>query len=160
MNQRLTSSRYHVPLIAGLGAMLCITALSSLGSIAPSSIWLMAPFGATMVILFGLPESPLAQPCNIFLGHLLTTAIGLSVAAIVGVTPWSMGLAVGLAVALMLLTNTTHPPAGANPLVVMLAGEHWDFLIMPVAAGAVLIVVFGVVYHRFISGHQYPKRWV
>lgn len=140
--------------------MLCITALSSLGSILQSSVWLMAPFGATMVILFGLPESPLAQPRNIIVGHLLTTAIGLSVAALVGVSPWSMGLAVGLAVGLMLLTNTTHPPAGANPLVVMLAGEHWDFLLMPAAAGAVLIVAFGVLYHRLVSGHRYPVRWL
>ncbi|MBH8580179.1 HPP family protein [Halomonas pacifica] len=120
----------------------------------------MAPFGATMVILFGLPDSPLAQPRNVIVGHLLTTAIGLSVATLMDITPWSMGLAVGLAVGLMLLTNTTHPPAGANPLVVMLAGEHWDFLLMPVAAGAVLIVAFGVIYHRLISGQPYPKRWL
>lgn len=160
MYKRLTTSRFSVPLIAGSGAMLCITALSSLGAIVESSIWLMAPFGATMVILFGLPESPLAQPRNIIMGHLLTTAIGLSVAALIGVSPWSMGLAVGLAVGLMLLTATTHPPAGANPLVVMLAGEQWDFLLMPVAAGAVLIVMFGVIYHRLISGHDYPKRWL
>lgn len=159
MYQRLTTSRFLVPLIAGLGAMLCITALSSLGSAVKSSVWLMAPFGATMVILFGLPESPLAQPRNIIVGHLLTTAIGLSVSALVGVTPWSLGLAVGLAVSLMLLTNTTHPPAGANPLVVMLAGEHWGFLLMPAAAGTVLIVAFGVAYHRLISGQDYPKRW-
>ncbi|MDX9688815.1 HPP family protein [Halopseudomonas formosensis] len=159
MYQRLITSRYFVTLLAGLGAMLCITVLSSLGSAVQSSVWLMAPFGATMVILFGLPESPLAQPRNIIVGHLLTTAIGLSIAALAGVSPWSMGVAVGLAVSLMLLTNTTHPPAGANPLVVMLAGEHWDFLIMPVAAGAILIVVFGVLYHRLISKQQYPKRW-
>jgi CBS-domain-containing membrane protein len=160
MYKRLTTSRYLVCLIAGLGAMLCIAALSSLSSAIQSSVWLMAPFGATMVILFGLPESPLAQPRNIIVGHLLTTAIGLSVAALVGVTPWSLGLAVGLAVGLMLLTDTTHPPAGANPLVVMLAGEGWDFLLMPAAAGAVLIVVFGVAYHRLISGQRYPKRWL
>lgn len=159
MYQRLITSRHFVPLLAGFGAMLCITALSSLGNAVQSSVWLMAPFGATMVILFGLPESPLAQPRNIIVGHLLTTAIGLSVATLVGVTPWTLGLAVGLAVSLMMLTNTIHPPAGANPLVVMLAGEHWDFLLMPVAAGAVLIVVFGVLYHRVISGKQYPKRW-
>ncbi len=71
-----------------------------------------------------------------------------------------MGLAVGLAVGLMLLTNTTHPPAGANPLVVMLAGEYWDFLLMPVATGAILIVAFGVIYHRLVSGKHYPQRWL
>lgn len=159
MLRRLTTSRHLAPLIAGLGAMLCITTLGSLSTATESSIWLMAPFGATMVILFGLPESPLAQPRNVIVGHLLTTAIGLSVATWMDITPWSMGLAVGLAVGLMLLTHTTHPPAGANPLVVMLAGEHWDFLLMPVAAGTILIVVFGVIYHRLVSGKPYPQRW-
>lgn len=160
MYHRLVTSRHFVPLLAGLGAMLCITVLSSLGNAVQSPVWLMAPFGATMVILFGMPESPLAQPRNIIVGHMLTTAIGLSVAALAGVSPWSMGLAVGLALSLMLVTNTTHPPAGANPLVVMLAGEHWDFLITPVATGAFLIVVFGVLYHRLITGQRYPKRWL
>ncbi|WP_205827870.1 HPP family protein [Microbulbifer harenosus] len=160
MPQFLSKSRYFLPLIAGAGAMLCITALSSLGDVTQPSVWLMAPFGATMVILFGLPESPLAQPRNIVIGHLLTTAIGLFVASTLGVTSWSLGLAVGLAVGSMLLTNTTHPPAGANPIVVMLAGEHWDFLLMPVATGAVLIVAFGVIYHRFVTGISYPKKWL
>lgn len=158
MYKRLADSNYLTPLLAGLGAMLCITTLSYLSNTTPSSIWLMAPFGATMVILFALPESPLAQPRNIILGHLLTTAIGLTVATLIGVSPWAMGLAVGLAVSLMMLTKTTHPPAGANPLVVMLAGENWDFLFMPAGAGAILIVFFGLVYHRFISQQNYPNR--
>lgn len=160
MYQRLSSSRYFVSFLAGFGAMLCITALASLGIVIQSSVWLMAPFGATMVILFGLPESPLAQPRNIIVGHLLTTTIGLAVATVMGVTPWTMGFAVGLAVGLMLVTSTTHPPAGANPLVVMLAGEQWSFLLMPAAVGAVLIVAFGMVYHRLISGQRYPTRWL
>lgn len=158
MHQRIKSSRYFITLLAGLGAMLCITILSSFSTIIPSSIWLMAPFGATMVILFGLPQSPLAQPRNIILGHILTTSIGLAAASLIGVSPWSMGLAVGLAVSAMLLTNTTHPPAGANPLVVMLAGESWGFLFMPVAVGSILIVIFGMLYHRVISGETYPQK--
>lgn len=146
------------PLIAGLGAAGCITLLSLLGSL-NSAIWLMAPFGATMVILFGLPTSPLAQPRNIVLGHILTAAIGLVVAIWLGVTPWSLGLAVGLAVTAMLATRTTHPPAGANPLLIMLAGEDWHFLATPVATGALAIVGFGYLYHRWVSGQRYPQRW-
>ena len=156
------NARFFTPLAAGIGAMLCITGLSSIGNgdVATASLLLMAPFGATMVILFGLPASPLAQPRNIILGHLITTAIGLAVAAFLGVNAWSMGIAVGLAVAIMLLTDTTHPPAGANPLVVMIAGEQWDFLITPVAVGAVLIVLFGALYHRYVSRQPYPQRWL
>lgn len=159
MFQRLFSHHIALAMVAGLGAMVCITALSGLTRLDGSMIGLMAPFGATMVILFGLPESPLAQPRNILLGHLLTSAIGLGVVTLLGVSPWTLGLAVGLAVAAMLVTNTTHPPAGANPLLVMLTGESWDFLLAPVTLGALLILVFGFVYHRLISGVSYPKRW-
>ncbi len=150
---------YKSALLAGLGAALCISGLALLGSI-QNAIWLMAPFGATMVILFGLPASPLAQPRNILFGHLLTTAVGLAVASFVDITPWSLGLAVGLAVMLMLLTKTTHPPAGANPLLVMLDGQDWSFLFTPVALGTVSILTFGYFYHRHISGHAYPQRWI
>ncbi|MCC5900369.1 MAG: HPP family protein [Halomonas sp.] len=145
-------------LLAGIGATSCITVLSLLSSHS-HTLWLMAPFGATMVILFGLPASPLAQPRNIVAGHLITAALGLAVAHLLGVHEWTLGLAVGLSIAAMMLTNTTHPPAGANPLLIMLAGENWHFIITPVASGAIMIVGFGYVYHRFISGQQYPKQW-
>lgn len=118
----------------------------------------MAPFGATMVILFGLPESPLAQPRNIFFGHILTTIVGLLVLEMLGVQAWTIGLSVGLAVTLMLLTNTTHPPAGANPLIVMLGGQDWGFLWTPVAIGAGAIILGGWVFHRS-TGQKYPMRW-
>lgn len=145
-------------LLAGIGATGCITALSFLSSHS-DALWLMAPFGATMVILFGLPASPLAQPRNVIAGHLITAALGLMVAHFFGVHEWTLGLAVGLSIVAMMLTNTIHPPAGANPLLIMLAGEHWHFLITPVASGALLIVGFGYVYHRFVSGQPYPKQW-
>ncbi|GAA0684696.1 HPP family protein [Marinobacterium maritimum] len=158
MKSRFIPNHYKVALLAGVGAALCISGLALLGTI-QNAIWLMAPFGATMVILFGLPASPLAQPRNIILGHLLTATVGLAVASLMEVTPWSLGLAVGLAVMLMLLTRTTHPPAGANPLLIMLDGQDWAFLFTPVALGAVCIVAFGYLYHRHISGQAYPERW-
>ncbi len=80
------------------------------------SLLLMAPFGATMVLLYALPQSPLAQPKNIFFGHLLTCALGLLLLHSLGVSPLTLGLGTGLGVGLMMLTNTTHPPAGAQPL--------------------------------------------
>jgi CBS-domain-containing membrane protein len=112
------------PIVAGAGAMLCIAALASLERFTQEGLWLMAPFGATMVIVFGLPDSPLAQPRNIVFGHLLTTAVGLTAAHYLGVTPWSLGAAVGLALFLMLVTQTMHPPAGANPVLVIPGAGH------------------------------------
>jgi CBS-domain-containing membrane protein len=112
---------------------------------------LMAPFGATMVILFALPDSPLAQPRNIVGGHLLTTLVGFAVLALMTVNPLSLGLAVGAGIVLMQLSGTTHPPAGANPLLVMTTLPTLDFVLTPVLAGTLLIVAFGVVYHRSVG---------
>lgn len=119
----------------------------------------MAPFGATMVLLFALPESPLAQPRNILCGHLLTSLVGLIILNTLGVSPLTLGLAVGLGIAVMMLTHTVHPPAGANPLVVMLTAQHWDFLYMPVASGVALILAFGWLYHNLLCSRQYPQKW-
>ncbi|CAM0555246.1 hypothetical protein EHLJMEHL_05047 [Vreelandella titanicae] len=68
---------------------------------------------------------------------------GLIAPASTGVHEWTLGLAVGLSIVAMMLTHTVHPPAGANPILIMLAGDNWHFLITPVASGAMLIVSFG-----------------
>lgn len=151
-------------LAAGCGAALTVSLLAMLEQYGPElfsqeQIWLMAPFGATMVLLFALPDSPLAQPRNIIAGHIMTTAIGLAVMGLVGVSFWSLGLAVGLAISLMMLTGTVHPPAGANPLLVMLTGQPLSFVMTPVATGVLLIVLMGWVWHRLIMKRQYPVRW-
>ncbi|WP_233402223.1 HPP family protein [Marinomonas ostreistagni] len=145
-------------LLAGLGACLCISLLALGGELSPEYFGIMAPFGATMVILFVLPQSPLAQPRNIIGGHFLTACIGVLMAHYVDSTPLMLGLAVGLGVMIMMLTNTLHPPAGANPLLIMMTGASWGFLFNPVLIGCLLIVVIGWGYHRFISGTEYPKK--
>lgn len=145
-------------LIAGLGACLCIYVIALGGDLSPAYLGVMAPFGATMVILFALPQSPLAQPRNIIGGHILTALLGVLMAHYVEITPLTLGIAAGLGVILMMLSNTLHPPAGANPLLIMMTGATWDFVFNPVLTGSLLIVLIGWGYHRFISGTQYPKK--
>lgn len=145
--------------IASIGAAACIFVLSLLTDLDPAVAFLMAPFGATMVIVFALPEGPLAQPRNVFLGHALTAAVGLIMLHSLGVSSLTLAIAVGLGVAVMMFADAVHPPAGANPLLIMLTGQTWDFLFMPVMSGAVVIILFALVYHRFVSGAAYPKRW-
>lgn len=130
-------------IFAGLGAFLAIGLLSFLDSSMNEVAWLMAPFGATAVLVFGVPGSPLAQPKNVICGHLITAFIGVVFTQYIGVTPVTLALATGIAVSAMLMTKTTHPPAGANPLLIMLSGQSWGFLITPVLLGAVLIVLVG-----------------
>ncbi|MGF1911821.1 HPP family protein [Vibrio kasasachensis] len=133
--------------IAGVGAALAIGLLTHLEASTAEVVLVMAPFGATAVLVFGVPNSPLAQPKNVVFGHLITAVIGVAFTQFVGVTPLTLAIASGLGVSVMLLTKTTHPPAGANPMLIMLSGQSWAFLITPVLTGAVLIVLVGKAFN-------------
>lgn len=117
-------------------------------------IWLMAPFGATAVLVFGVPQSPLAKPKNVIGGHMLTAMIGVVFSYYSADSADSaimIGLAVGIAITLMMITKTIHPAAGANPILIIESSQSWDFLIMPVLAGTVFIVVCGFVATWFLE---------
>ncbi|MCE4225662.1 HPP family protein [Methylobacterium sp. C25] len=141
--------------LAGLGGFLVIYLLSE-ATIRFDVSLLIAPFGASCVLVFGLPQSPLAQPRNVIGGHLISSAIGLASLTLLGPTPLAFGIGVGIAIAAMLLSRTTHPPAGADPIVVILAGASWPFLLMPVLLGAVVIVAAGMIHHRLVTRAAYP----
>lgn len=130
-------------IVAGVGACFSIGLLTLLESNMTEVALVMAPFGATAVLVFGVPSSPLAQAKNVICGHVLTATIGIVFAQYVGVTPWTLAIATGFGVTAMLVTKTTHPPAGANPMLIMLAGQSWNFLLTPVLVGAVSIVIVG-----------------
>lgn len=120
---------------------------------------MLGSFGASCVIVFGLPESPLAQPRNVIVGHGLCTLIGLVALTLFGAQWWSMALAVVLAIGAMMLSRTVHPPAASNPLIVMLAQLGWGFLLMPTLLGALVIVLVALVYNNVPHGRQHPKYW-
>lgn len=145
-------------LAAGLGAAIAIAVMAGL-SLKTEAPWLMAPFGASCFLAFAVPDSPLAQPRNILFGHLISTAVGLMASSVLGATWWSMGLAVGLAVLLMLLTRTGHPPAGADPLLVMAIEPSYSFLLFPTLAGSSAIVLIALVFNNLRTNHRYPKFW-
>lgn len=120
---------------------------------------LMAPFGATAVLAFGVPDSPLAQPRNIVGGHTVTVIVGVLCLSLFGDSWWAMGAAVATGIAGMQLTRTVHPPAGANPLIVLIANAGWDFILAPVITGAVLITAVAVVFNKSVPGRNYPLYW-
>jgi CBS-domain-containing membrane protein len=122
-------------------------------------VFMMAPFGASCVPAFAAWEAPLAQPRNIIGGHCISAFIGLAVSHLFGSHPWSAALAVGLAIAAMIVTKTTHPPAGAVPLVIITANAAWWFLLFPVLSGAVLLSIIAVLCNRFLFKRAYPKFW-
>ena len=138
-------------LIAGFGGFLCIAVLSYLNSFDESNLWLIPPFGASMVLVMAVNESPLAHPKNVFFGHLISAFAGVLVFWILGYSAISLGLGVGLAIFLMMVTDTIHPPAGANPIIAILGAKGMSFIIMPVAIGAFFIVLFAVIYNKLLQ---------
>lgn len=150
-----------VPKNAGMGFVggLITIALLSLLTDMTSAVWIMAPFGASCVLAFGIWDAPLSQPRNIIGGHLVSTCVGLVYYHIFGDGVWVVGLAVGSAIAAMMLTKTTHPPAGADPIVVILAGSGWSFLVTPVLVGSVLIVFIALIINNLHRHRKYPTFW-
>ena len=112
---------------------------------------LIAPFGASCGLVFAVPQSPFAQPRNVIGGRLISATIGLLVFHTLGATPFAYALGVGLATIAMALTGNIHPPAGANPIVVILSAASWPFLLVPVLSGAVAIVLIGAFFNRIAS---------
>ena len=138
-------------IISAFGAFLCISALAYINSFDESNLWLIPPFGASMVLVMAVHESPLAHPKNVFFGHVISAFSGVFVFAIFGFSSLSVGLGVGLAIFLMMLTKTIHPPAGANPIIAILGAKGVGFIIIPVAAGASFIVLFAIIYNKLLN---------
>ena len=138
-------------LFSSLGAFVCIGFLAYLNSSIEGAIWLIPPFGASMVLVMAVYDSPLAKPKNLILGHILSALSGVIIFYLLGNTFISLGLGVALAVFVMMITNTVHPPAGANPIIVILTGQSLNFVFLPVAVGAVIIVVFAYLYNRLLK---------
>lgn len=119
----------------------------------------LGSFGASCVLLFGFPKSPFSQPRNVVFGHFLSTLIGLVFFHFVGDAWWSMALALATAIAIMLATNTVHPPAGSNPIIVFLLGAPWSFLFTPTLFGAVILVIVALLYLNLKRSLIYPSYW-
>ncbi len=121
-------------------------------------VFLIASFGSTMVLLYGYPESPFAQPKNIFFGHLLTAIVGVFFLNLIPLPLYILiPISVGVAVGLMIILNVTHPPAGGNPIIVIMGSVSLDYIISPVITGSIIIVFFGVVLNRLILKKKYPS---
>ena len=144
--------------IAGTFSFITILILTILTYKTPYGLFLIASFGSTMVLLYGYPESPFAQPKNIILGHFLTSFIGIIFLNHVPLPIYiNIPLAVGFGVMLMILFKVTHPPAGGNPIIVIIGSVSNDYLLMPVIVGSTIVILFGVIVNKFILKKKYPK---
>lgn len=123
---------------------------------------LVAPMGASAVLLFAVPASPLAQPWSIIGGNVCSALVGVAVVHLVPSPMLGAALAVGGAILVMSLMRCLHPPGGAIALAGVLGGAggasaHYTFAFVPVGLNSLLLVLVGLLFHRF-SGHSYPHR--
>ena len=141
--------------IITIGVLTLLTYKTSYG------LFLIASFGSSMVILYGYPESPFAQPKNIFFGHLLTALVGVFCLYLLPLPHYILiPIAVGLGVGLMILLNVTHPPAGGNPIIVVVGSVSLDYIISPIILGSIIILIFGTILNRFVLRKNYPSKWI
>jgi CBS domain-containing membrane protein len=170
----LNRTRLFVPLLAGaslrdrviasVGAVLGIGFVGlSCVALFPSSIpWIVAPMGASAVLLFAVPASPLAQPWSIAGGNFVSAVVGAVVAQLIPDPAIAAAVAVSLAILTMSLLRCLHPPGGAAALsavlggYALLSGHVVEFLFV-VLVNSLLLVAIGWLFHRF-SGHSYPHR--
>ena len=145
-------------LIAAVFSTFTIGVLSLLTYKTPYGLFLIASFGSTMVLLYGYPESPFAKPKNIFFGHLLTAFVGVFLVNYVPLPIYVIiPLAVGAGVGLMIILNVTHPPAGGNPIILIMGSVSFEYLISPVISGSIIVIIFGVILNKFIAKRKYPN---
>ena len=143
---------------AGIFSIFTIGVLTALTYKTELGIFIIASFGSSMVLLFGYPESPFAQPKNVFFGHLLTALVGMFFLYFIPLPLFIIiPLAVGFGVALMILFNVTHPPAGGNPIIVIIGSVSIDYLLSPVISGSIIIIIFAIVLNRLILKKKYPS---
>ena len=145
-------------ILAGVFSTITIGALTYLTYKTPFGLFLIASFGSSMVLLFGYPESPFAQPKNIFFGHFLTAFIGIIVLKFVPLPIYiTIPIATGLGVCFMILFNVTHPPAGGNPIIVIIGSVSFEYLISPIIIGSIIVLAFGIIINKFVLKKKYPK---
>ena len=146
------------PIISGLAAAFVIGFLALLTQKTSTGIWLMYSFGATVFIVFVLYNLETAQPKNIFFGHLISIIIGIIFNETIGFSFYSLGLSVGLAVALMVYLKVMHPPAASNPLVAIYTDVSYDFILFPVITGSIIIILLAIFINKIILKRKYPLK--
>ena len=147
------------PIVSGISAAIVISLLAFLTLETSAGVWLMFSFGATVFIAFVLYNLETAQPKNIFFGHLISILVGIFFNETIGLSFYSLGLSVGIAIILMVYFKVMHPPAASNPLVALSMDLSFDFILFPVVTGTIVIIIMSILINRIILKRNYPTRW-
>ncbi|XPS87177.1 Hpp family protein [Desulfosarcina variabilis str. Montpellier] len=129
-------------------------------------IMIIGSFGASAVLIYGAIRSPLAQPRNLIGGHMLSAAIGVAAYQFLGGLPWlAAALAVSIAIAVMHLTKTLHPPGGATALIAVIGGDAvhqlgYIYILMPAGLGALVMLIVALLINNLAPTRRYPEYWL
>ena len=146
-------------LLAGLFSAFTIGVLTLLTYKSTLGLFLAGSFGSSMVLLFGFPESPFAQPKNVFFGHLVTALVGVIFVNLIPLPIYiNIPLAVGFGIFFMILLDIVHPPAGGNPIMVIIGSVSYDYLISPVIFGCIVIISLAIIINKYILKKNYPLK--
>ncbi len=148
-----------IPIILGLSAALIIGVLAFLSFETPYGYWLVFSFGATTFSVLVFYQADMAQPKNVFFGHLVSITVGILFNEIFGMSFITLGLAVGFALALMMYFKVEHPPAAANPLIALISDVSFEFIFLPVAAGAIIIIILSILINKYLLKRNYPTKF-
>ncbi len=128
------------------------------------NFFLIGSFGATSVLLYGVIQSPLAQPRNLIGGHILSAIIGVTIAQLLPDIIWiTAPLSVSLSIVMMQMTKTLHPPGGATALIAVTGSEkikdlgYW-YVLSPVLTGCILLLIVALIVNNITSKRQYPVK--
>ena len=156
---KITKPLLQKALIAGFFSAFTIGVLTILTYESTLGYFIAASFGSSMVLLFGFPESPFAQPKNVFFGHLLTALVGVVFVNYIPLPIYiNIALAVGAGVFLMILLNVVHPPAGGNPIMVIIGSASYEYLINPIIFGCIIILILAILINKFLLQKNYPLK--
>lgn len=153
--------KFHQPkasrrelLVSLIGGTLTIGVLALITHLANLPL-LWAPFGGTCVLLLAAHSSHFSQPMNVLGGHLLSAGVSYAMLAVLPHETWALALTVGVVIAAMRLARVTHPPAGANPIVIYLTKDSWLLVLPTLALGAIAIVLLAFAMHK-VTRTKYP----
>jgi CBS domain-containing membrane protein len=131
------------------------------------NIFLIGSFGASSVLVYGIINSPLAQPRNLIGGHLISALVGVTIHQLIPQEVWlSSALSVSLAIVLMQITKTLHPPGGATALIAnigsaKITGLGYLYVLSPVLSGTIILLLVALVFNNITSRRRYPlnRKW-
>ena len=156
---KLKKKLFKKAFIAGFFSTLTVGVLAILTYKSPFGLFIAASFGSSMVLLFGFPESPFAQPKNVFFGHLVSASVGVFFVNLIPLPIYiSIAFAVGIGIFLMILLDVVHPPAGGNPILVIIGSVSYDYLIFPVITGCIIIILLAIFINKLILKKRYPLK--